>query len=103
MNIISLLKSERDKLTRHLQGLNAALSAFSDEYRDGASRPRRKRKLSAKALTNIRAAQKARRLRESAAKRTPKRTPQRHFSAAGLAKIRAAQRARWARAKLKKK
>ena len=59
-NIVALLKSERDKVARQLKGLNAALAAFAGSYTDGASRPRRRRKLSAQGLANIRAAQKAR-------------------------------------------
>jgi hypothetical protein len=104
MNITALLKAERDKLTRQLKGLNAALAAFAGEYTDGATRPRRRRKLSAKALANIRAAQKARRQREKGmSDGASNRAPKRRISAAGLANIRAAQRARWAKVRAGKK
>lgn len=96
MNITALLKAERDKLTRQLKGLNAALAAFAGEYVDGASRPRSRRKLSGQALANIRAAQKARRERERRAS-GGSRAPKRHISAAGRARIAAAARARWAK------
>ena len=47
-NLIALLKVERDKVARQLNGLNAALAAFAGAYgvRDGA-KPLRRRKLSA--------------------------------------------------------
>jgi hypothetical protein len=98
MDIITILKAERDKVARQLAGLNAALAAFAGTYTDGATKPRRRRKLSAKGLANIRAAQKARwakQKREST--EGSKSTPKRHISAAGRARIAAAARARWAK------
>jgi hypothetical protein len=98
MDIIALLKSERDKVARQLAGLNAAIAAFAGTYRDGATRPRRRRKLSAQGLANIRAAQKARRQREKHNSTAPSsRAPKRRISAAGRAQISAAARARWAK------
>jgi hypothetical protein len=40
MDIIALLKAEKDKVTRQLNGLNAALAAFAGTYKVGTSRPR---------------------------------------------------------------
>jgi hypothetical protein len=57
MDIIALLKVERDKAARQ-NGLNAALAAFVGTYKTAASRPRRK--MSAAARARISAAQKAR-------------------------------------------
>ena len=42
MDIIALIKAERDKVARQLNGLNAALAAFAGTYKTGSSRPRRK-------------------------------------------------------------
>jgi hypothetical protein len=98
-NIVALLKVERDKVARQLRGLNAALAAFTGEYTDGARRLRRRRKLSAAGLANIRAAQKARRARERQASGNSRSAPKRRISAAGRARIAAAARARWAKVK----
>jgi hypothetical protein len=99
-SIIALLRAERDKVARQLQGLNAALAAFAGEYSDGV-RPARRRKLSAQALANIRAAQKARRERERRA--SGSNTPKWRISAAGRRRIAAAARARWAKVRREKK
>ena len=104
MDIVALLKAERDKVAQQLNGLNAALAAFAGSYTDGANRPRRRRKLSAQGLANIRAAQRARRQRERRNPKTPSnRAPKRRISAAGRARIAAAARARWAKVKAKQK
>jgi len=58
-NIVKQLKRERDRVERQLSGLNAAISAFAGVYA-GTKPTRKRRKLSAKGLANIRAAQKAR-------------------------------------------
>jgi hypothetical protein len=59
--IVKQLKQERDRVEKQLSGLNAALAAFVGTYYGGKVKPTRKRrKLSAKALANIRAAQKKR-------------------------------------------
>jgi hypothetical protein len=100
MNIIAVLKSEKDKVTRQLNGLNAALAAFAGTYKIGSSRPRRK--MSAAARARISAAQKAR-WAKLKGKVVPIKAGKRHISAAGLARIRAAARARWAKVKVAKK
>ena len=91
MDIIALLKAERDKVARQLSGLNAALAAFAGTYKSGTSRPRRK--MSAAARARISASQKAR-WAKARGQKVVSIAPKRHISAAGLARIRAAQRAR---------
>ena len=98
MDIIALIKAERDKVERQMNGLNAALAAFAGTYKTGSSRPRRK--MSAAARARISAAQKARWAKAKGPK-VVSISPKRRISAAGLARIRAAQRARWA--KIRKK
>jgi hypothetical protein len=103
-NIIALLKVERDKIAPQLNGLNAALAAFAGAYEvaDGAGPPRR-RKLSAKGLANIRAAQKARWAKQKGASTGVfQRAPKRRISAAGRARIAAAARARGRRSRLRR-
>jgi hypothetical protein len=103
VNIIALLKSERDKVARQLKGLNAALAAFAGSYTDGATRPRRRAKLSAQGLANIRAAQRARWAKQgSGTLGSSKSAPKRTMSRAARARIAAAQRARWAKVKARK-
>ncbi len=104
MDIIALIKAERDKVARQLNGLNAALAAFAGTYKTGSSRPRRK--MSAAARARISAAQKARWASWAKAKGQkvfPIKAGKRRISAAGLARIRAANRARWARVRAAKK
>ena len=95
MDIIAVLKSEKDKVTRQLNGLNAALAAFAGTYKIGSSRPRRK--MSAAARARISAAQKARWAKTKGQKVIPIKAGKRRISPAGLARIRAATKARWAR------
>src|SRR5437870_453653 len=104
-NIVALVKAERDKVARQLNGLNAALAAFAGVYGrvDGTKR-RGRRKLSAKGLANIRAAQKARWAKQKGAPADgSKGAPKRRISAAGRARVAAAARARWAKIKARKK
>ena len=100
MDIIALLKAEKDKVTRQLNGLNAALAAFAGTYKIGSSRPRRK--MSA-ARARISAAQKARWAKAKGQKVVPIKASKRRISPAGLARIRAAARARWAKVRAGKK
>jgi hypothetical protein len=104
-NIVALLKAERDKVARQLNGLNAAVAAFAGVYgRSDGAKPRGRRKLSAKGLANIRAAQRARWAKQKG-KSTggSKSAPKRRISAAGRARIAAAARAKWAKIKARKK
>jgi hypothetical protein len=101
MDIIALLKAERDKVARQLSGLNAALAAFAGTYKAGSSEPRRK--MSAAARARISAAQKARWAKAKGQKVIPIKAGKRRISPAGLARIRAANRARWAKVRAAKK
>jgi hypothetical protein len=95
--IVKQLSHERDRIHQQLSGLNAALEAFAEVYRDsgGITPPR---KISAKGRASIAAAQRARWAKVKGQKKVisiakPKRT----MSASTRRKIAAAQRARWAR------
>ncbi len=101
MDIIALLKAERDKSAQQVNALDTAIKALSGLNSTGGSRGPRRR-ISAKGLANIRAAQRARRTRETGQK-VVSIAPKRHISAAGLARIRAANRARWAKVRAAKK
>ncbi len=56
--IVKQLKKERDGVEKQLSGLNAAISAFMAVY--SGDKPKRRRKMSAKARARIAAAQRAR-------------------------------------------
>jgi hypothetical protein len=101
--VVRLLKKERDRLAKELQGVGAALAAFGRSYGEGSGT----RKLSAAARARIAAAQRARWAKFR--KRTDTETKvvpirgKRTLSTAARRKIAAAQRARWARVKAGKK
>jgi Skp family chaperone for outer membrane proteins len=57
-DIVKRLKKERDRVERQLTGINAALTAFGKVY--SGTKPRKRRKLSAKAKAKIAAAQRKR-------------------------------------------
>ena len=101
--VVRLLQIEKDRLTKKLHGVTAALAAFGKEYAKGTGT----RKLSASARAKIAAAQRARWAKVRAnsgtkGKAAPMRA-KRRLSAAARKKIAAAQRARWARVKAGKK
>jgi hypothetical protein len=101
--IVRLLEKEKDRLTKELRGIAAALAAFGKTYGSRAGKSR----LSAEARERIAAAQRARWARvrggtASQSKVVPIRA-KRTLSAAARRKIAAAQRARWAKAKAAKK
>ena len=103
MDIVAILRSERDRVARQLKRLNAALTAFAGSY-VGNSSGRGRRRLNAAARARIAAAQRARwakiKGRKSEASATAgARKGKRTMSAAAKAKIAAAQRARWAKIK----
>ena len=101
MDIISLLKAERDKVARQLNGLDTAIRALSGLDSAGGSRgPRR---MSAASRAKIAAAQRARWAKAKGRKVVPIKAGKRRISAAGLARIRAANKARWARVRAAKK
>jgi hypothetical protein len=102
-DVVNLLQEEKDRLTKELHGVTAALAAFGKAYGNGAGT----RKLSAAGRANIAAAQKARWAKVRAnsgskAKLVPIRG-KRTLSTAARRKIAAAQRARWARVRAGKK
>ena len=100
--ILAELKAERDQLDRAITALeNVAVSSSR------ASRPRPRRRISAKGLARIRAAQRARwakvRGRQKVAPIQSAKAGKRTMSASARRKIAAAQRARWAKLKRRKK
>jgi len=101
--VVRLLQKEKDRLTKELRGITAALAAFGQTYRNGAGT----RKLSRAARARIAAAQRARwaKFRGESGKKVkviPSRG-KRTLSAAARRKIAAAQKARWARVKAAKR
>lgn len=103
MDIVAILRSERNRVARQLDGLNAALAAFAGLY-VGKSSGGGRRRLSAAARARIAAAQRARWAKIKGRKAATsslsgKRKGNRTMSAAAKAKIAAAQRARWAKIK----
>ena len=100
MDIIALLKAERDKAAQQVNALHAAIKALSGLNSTGVKRGRRT--MSAAARARISASQKARWARARGQK-VVSIAPKRHISAAGLANIRKATRARWARWRAAKK
>ena len=100
--IIQQLKKEHDRLSKQIQGISAALSAFGAAY--GKATGTRGR-MSAAGRARIVAAQKARWTKVKAKNRkadvvaVPKK---RTMSAAARKKIATAQRARWARVRAAK-
>jgi hypothetical protein len=94
MDIISLLKAERDRAAQQVNALDTAISALSGLNTTGAVHG--PRKMSAAARARISASQKARWAKQRGQKVVSIR-PKRRISAAGLANIRKATKARWAK------
>ena len=100
MDIIEVLKAERDKAAQQVDALDTAIRALSGmNSARGLHGPR---KMSAAARARISASQKARWARARGQK-VVSIAPKRHISAAGLARIRAATKARWAKVRAAKK
>src|SRR5437667_7415294 len=100
MDILELLRAERDKVAQQVKALDTAIGALSGLNNTGVSHG--PRKMSAAARARISASQKARWAR-AWGRKVVSIAPKRHISAAGLARIRAAQRARWAKVRAAKK
>ncbi len=100
MDIIALLKAERDKAAQQVNALDTAIRALSGLSSTRVSHG--PRKMNAAARARISASQKARWARTRGQKVVSIAPKRRLISAAGLANIRAAQRARWAKARPKK-
>jgi hypothetical protein len=101
-DIVQQLRDERDRLEAAI----AALTSISVNSEMGrTTRPGGRRRFTAAAIAKMRAAQRARRARESAGKKAIPKTSarRRHISPEGLARIRAGQRKRWARVRAGKK
>ncbi len=92
MNILELLKAERDKAAQQVNALDTAIRALSELNSTRVSHG--PRKMSAAARARISASQKARWARTRGQK-VVSIAPKRHISAAGVANIRKATRARW--------
>src|ERR1700677_2615339 len=95
LGIVRLLKDEHARLTKQIEGISAALSAFGAVY---GKANRGRRKLSAAARARIGAAQRARwaKLKGKAGQTKIAAAPKRRtMSAAARRKIAAAQRLRW--------
>jgi hypothetical protein len=96
-NIVQMLKQEQDRLTKQMEGVSAALSAFAAVY---GKRSETRSRISAAGRARIAAAQKARWAKQREKKSNAKvvALPKRHgMSAEARKKIASAQRARWAR------
>ena len=93
MDIILLLKAERDKAAQHVNALDTAIRALSGLNSTGATRGRRT--MSAAARAKIGAAQRARWAKVKGQQKVVSIAPKRHISAAGLANIRKATKVRW--------
>ena len=101
MDIIALLKAERDKAAQQVNALDTAIRALRGLSSTRVSHG--PRKMSAAARARISASQKARWVRARGQKVVSIGPKRRRISAAGLARIRAATRARWARWRAAKK
>jgi hypothetical protein len=99
MDILELLKAERDKAAQQVDALDTAIRALTGLNSTRVSHG--PRKMSAAARARISASQKARWARAQGQK-VVSIAPKRRISAAGLARIRAAQRARWAKIRRQK-
>src|SRR5438128_6608145 len=103
MDIVAQLRAEREKVVRQLNGLDTAIRALIGLNASARRAPRRqtRRRISARGLTNIRAAQRARWAKARGKQNvTPiSKAGKRTMSAAARRKIAASQRARWARLK----
>jgi hypothetical protein len=101
-DIVRMLQEEHAKLSRQLQGISAALTAFGKVYKNGSQSHG---KISAAGRARIAAAQRARwaKAKGTAGKANVVTMPKKRvMSAAARKRIAAAQRARWAKLKAKK-
>src|SRR5205814_10595442 len=100
MDLIALLKVERDKAAQQVNALDTAIRALRGLSSTRVSHGPHKMSVAARA--RISASQKARCARTGGQK-VVSIAPKRHSSAAGLARMRAANRARWANVRAAKK
>jgi hypothetical protein len=100
--VVRILQEEQAKLSKQLQGITAALTAFGNVYKNGTQS---RGKISAAGRARIAAAQRARwaKAKGSVGKVNVVTMPKKRvMSAAARKRIAAAQRARWAKVKAKK-
>lgn len=101
--VVRLLKTEHTRLTRQIQGISAALSAFGAEYgkQNGG-----RRKISATGRARIAEAQRQRWAKvksKTGQTKSAVATKRKPMSAASRRKIAAAQRLRWSKVKASQK
>jgi hypothetical protein len=101
--VVSLLKTEHTRLTKEIEGISAALSAFGASYGRGAGR----RKISAEGRARIAEAQRQRwakvKGKSGQAKSVVPATQKRTMSMSARKKIAAAQRLRWEKVRASQK
>lgn len=101
--VVQLLKKEHDRLSKEMNAIRAALSAFGAAYGKGTGR---RGTISVAGRARIAAAQKARwaKVKAGSGKAYVVTMPKRRtMSASARKRIAAAQRARWAKVKAAKK
>lgn len=101
--VVKMLKKEQARLSKEMNAIGAALSAFGTAYLKGTARRGR---ISASGRARIAAAQRARWAKakaESGKQNVVTRPKRRIMSAAARKKIAYAQKARWAKVRAAKK
>jgi hypothetical protein len=101
--VVQMLRKERARLSKEMNAIGAALSAFGSAYANGMAT---RRKMSAAGRARIAAAQRARwaKVKAHGGKANVVTLPKkRTMSASARKRIAAAQRARWAKVKAAKK
>ncbi len=101
--VVQMLRNEHDRLTREMNAVGQALSAFGAAYGKQAGK---RGKMSAAGRARVAAAQRARwaKVRMNSVKSDVFTMPKKStMSAAGRKRIAAAQRARWAKLKAGKR
>lgn len=102
-SVVQMLKTERDRLTREMTAIGAALTAFGAAY---GKQTGTRGKMSLAGRARVAAAQRARwaKIKTSTTQSSVVTMPKkRTMSAAARKRIAAAQRARWAKVKAGKK
>jgi len=97
--VVQMLRKEQARLSKEMNAIGAALSAFRAAYANGTAT---RRKISTAGRARIAAAQRARwaKAKAQGGKAMPKK---RAMSASARRRIAAAQRARWAKVRASKK
>lgn len=98
--VVQLLKKEHARLASQIQGVSAALAAFSASYKNGSGT---RSKISAAGRARIAAAQRARWAKVKGTSGSSTMPKKRTISVAARKRIAAAQRARWAKVRAAKK